>query len=85
MNSSIEKGIHVIVDGGSKPIVVAISSGSTRDSKMFNNLYDKMKRKPKRIYGDSAYDTGEVRAKLKRDRVEANIPVNPRNGGRRIR
>jgi len=44
MNSSIEKGIHVIVDGGPKPIVVAIRSRSTRDSKMFNNLYDKMKR-----------------------------------------
>ena len=40
--------------------------------------------KPKRIYGDSAYDTGEIRAKLERDGVEANMPVNPRNGRRQI-
>jgi hypothetical protein len=48
--------IHVIVDGGSKPIALAISPGNTYDSKMFNHLYDEMERKPERIYGDSAYD-----------------------------
>ena len=38
--------IHVIVDGGSKP--TAISPGNMHNSKMFNNLYDKMERKPKK-------------------------------------
>jgi len=51
---------------------------------MFNNLYDKMERKPERIYGDSAYDTDEVRDRLEGDGVQANIPVNSRNGRRQI-
>jgi len=83
VDSSIGGGtkIHVIVDGGSKPIAVAISPGNTHDSQIFNNLYDKMERKPERIYGDSAYD--EVRDRLGRGGVEANMPVNPGNGGGR--
>jgi len=40
------------------------SPGNTHDSKMFNRLYDKMERKPGRIYGDSAYDTCEIRGRL---------------------
>jgi len=47
---------------------------------MFNNLYDKVRRKPERIYGDSAYDTDGIRSRLEGDGVQANIPVNPRNG-----
>jgi hypothetical protein len=39
-----------------------------------------MKNKPEGFYGDSAYDTYEVRDRLERDGVKANIPVNPRNG-----
>jgi len=69
-----------MVDEGSKPIAVALSPGSTHDSKMFNHLYDKRRRKPGRIYGGSAYDTDEIRDRLERDGVKANIPVNPRNG-----
>ena len=42
----------MIVDGGSKP--TALGPGNTHDSKMFNNLYDKVRHKPGRIYGDSA-------------------------------
>jgi len=41
-----------------------------------------MERKPERIYGDSAYD--EVRDRLGRGGVEANIPVNHGNMGRQI-
>jgi hypothetical protein len=62
--------IHVIVDEGSKPISVAISPGNTHNSKMFN-LYDKMKSKPEEFYGDSAYNTYEVRDRLERDGVKA--------------
>ena len=72
--------MHVIVDEGSKPISVAISPGNTHDSKMFNPVYNKMKNKPEEFYGDAAYDTYEVRDRLERDGVKANIPVNPRNG-----
>jgi hypothetical protein len=46
---------------------------------MFNPVYDKMKNKPEEFYGDAAYDTYEVRDRLERDGVQANIPVNPRN------
>ncbi|MGC8850311.1 MAG: transposase, partial [Candidatus Bathyarchaeia archaeon] len=67
-----------------KPIAVAISPGNIHDSKMFNEVYDRMKSKPNRLYGDSAYDTNDIRARLERDGVQANIPVNPRNGRRQI-
>ena len=67
--------IHVIVDGGSKP--TALGPGNMHDSKMFSNLYGKIRCKPERIYGDSAYDTDEVRDRLG---VKANISVNPGNG-----
>jgi hypothetical protein len=62
--------IHVIVDEGLKPISVAISPGNTHDSKMFN-LYDKMKSKPEGFYGDSAYNTYEVKDRMGRDGVKA--------------
>jgi IS5 family transposase len=62
--------VHVIVDEGLKPISVAISPGNIHDSKMFN-LYDKMKSKPEEFYGDSAYDTCEVRDRLEKDGVKA--------------
>jgi hypothetical protein len=39
-----------------------------------------VKSKPEGFYGDSAYDTYEVRDRMERDGVQANIPVNPRNG-----
>jgi transposase len=51
---------------------------------MFNPVYDKMKSKPEEFYGDAAYDTCEVRDRLEKDGVKANIPVNPRNGRRQI-
>jgi len=39
-----------------------------------------MKNKPEEFYGDAAYNTYEVRDRMERDGVQANIPVNPRNG-----
>jgi len=72
--------VHVAVDKREKPI--ALSPGNTHDSKVFNELYDNPK--PERLYADSAYDTDEIRFRLKADGVEANIPVNPRNGRKRI-
>ena len=59
--------IHVVVDEGLKSIALAISSGNIYNSKMFNKLYDKIK--SKRIYENSAYDTGEVRDRLEKDEL----------------
>jgi transposase len=79
-----KRGRRASSDDGSKPIAVAFSPGNTHDSKMFNHLYYKMKHKPERIYGDSACDVDEIRAKLEKDGVQADIPVNRRNGRRQI-
>lgn len=59
--------IHVVVDEGLKSIALAISSWNIYNSKMFNKLYDKIK--SKRIYENSAYDTGEVRDRLEKDEL----------------
>ena len=67
-----------------KPIAVAISPGNIHDSKMFNELFSRLRDEPIRLYGDSAYDADEIRLKLERDDVQINIPVNPRNGRKPI-
>ncbi|MGC9164296.1 MAG: transposase [Thermoprotei archaeon] len=76
--------VHVMVDEDSKPLAVVISPGNTHDSRMFDEVYGRLRDRPLRLYGDSAYDTDEIRLKLERDGVQANIPVNPRNGRRPI-
>jgi hypothetical protein len=38
---------------------------------MFNPVYNKVKNKPEEFYGDSAYDTYEVRDRLEKDGVKA--------------
>jgi transposase len=75
--------IHAVVEG-SKPIAVALSPGNVHDSGIFNKLYDEVERKPREFYGDSAYDTCEVRSRLEMDGVQVDIPVNSRNGRRRM-
>jgi transposase len=64
--------VHVAVDEEAKPIALTLSPGNTHDSKASNGLYDKVNPKPVRLYADSA------------DGVEAEIPINPRNGRREI-
>jgi len=36
------------------------------------------------LYADSAYDAEEIRTRLEKDGVEAEIPINPRNGRKNI-
>jgi len=76
--------VHVALDEGSKPIAITLSPGNTHDSKVFKELYEKIEPKPVRLYADSAYDTDEIRIRLEKDGVEAEIPVNPRNGRKEI-
>jgi transposase len=45
-------------------------------------LVDGLERRPRELYADSAYDTESIREGLRSMNVEANIPVNPRNGRR---
>jgi len=76
--------VHVAVDEEAKPLALTLSLGNTHDSNVFKELYDKVNPKPESLYADSAYDTDEIRIRLKDDVVEANTPVNPRNGRKRI-
>ena len=41
-----------------------------------------MEGRPKELYADSAYDIESIREWLRSMNVDANIPVNPRNGGK---
>ena len=41
-----------------------------------------LERRPRELYADSAYDTESIREWLRSINVEANMPVNPRNGRR---
>jgi len=74
----------VAVDEEAKPMAITLSPGNIHDSKVFKELYDRVNPKPESLYADSAYDTDEIRVRLKDDGVEANIPVNTRNGRKRI-
>jgi transposase len=72
--------IHVCVDEDSMPLNFTIGPGSEHDSKRLMELMECLEKKPRELYADSAYDTESIRKGLKSMNVEANMPVNPRNG-----
>ena len=72
--------IHVCVDEDSMPLNFTIGPGNEHDSKRLMELMDCLEEKPRELYADSAYDTESIREGLRSMNVEANIPVNPRNG-----
>ena len=76
--------IHICVDEYSMPLRIALGSGNEHDSKRMDELLDGLEEAPKELYADSAYDAEAIRGRLSSMNVEANIPVNPRNGRKPI-
>ncbi len=76
--------IHACVDEYSMPLSIALGAGNEHDSKRIDELLDGLGEAPKELYADSAYDTEAIRGRLSSMNVEANIPVNPRNGRKPI-
>ena len=76
--------IHVCVGEYSMPLSIALGAGNEHDSKRIDELLDGLEKPPKELYADSAYDTEAIRYRLSSMNVEANIPVNPRNGRKPI-
>jgi len=72
--------IHVVVDEDSIPLNFTIGPGNEHGSKKIVELIGGLWEKPMQLYADSAYDTEGIRRSLESMGVEANIPVNPRNG-----
>jgi len=62
------------------PLNIAIGPGNEHDSKKLIELIQGLERRPRELYADSAYDTESMRRSLESMGMEANIPVNPRNG-----
>lgn len=62
------------------PLSIVVGPGNEHDSKRLIELVPGLKRKPKELYVDSAYDTEDIRCRLLSMGIEPNIPVNPRNG-----
>jgi len=72
----------------SLPISLVVGPGDEHDSKRFREVMDgirvrygrgRPRSRPDEVSGDSAYDTRDVRAYLRRRGIRANIPVNRRN------
>ena len=59
---------------------IAIGPGNEHDSKKLIELIQGLEVRPRELYADSAYDTEHIRRSLESMEIEANIPVNPRNG-----
>ena len=59
---------------------IAIGLGNEHDSKKLIELVQGLEVRPRELYADSAYDTEHIRRSLESMEIEANIPVNPRNG-----
>jgi len=57
-----------------------VGPGSEHDSKKLTTLIEELTAKPTELYADSAYDTEHIRSTLNQMDIQANIPVNPRNG-----
>jgi len=72
--------IHVVVDDDSIPLNFTIGPGNEHDSRRLIELVDGLERRPRELYADSAYDAESIREGFGSMNVEANIPVNPRNG-----
>jgi transposase len=67
---------------------LVVGPGDEHDSKRFREVMEGMRvnygrgrprSRPGEVAGDSAYDTRDVRAYLRRRGIKANIPVNIRN------
>jgi len=80
--------IHVAVTKESLSISLVVGPGDEHDSRRFREVMDGIRVKygrgrpssrPGEVSGDSAYDTRDVRAYLRRRGIKANIPVNTRN------
>ena len=59
---------------------IAIGLGNEHDSKKLIELVQGLEVRPRELYADSAYDTEHIRRSLESMEIEANIPLNPRNG-----
>jgi len=62
------------------PLSIAIGLGNEHDSKKLVELIGGLWEKLRQLYVDSAYDTESIRRSLESMGIEANMPVNPRNG-----
>ena len=62
------------------PLSIVVGPGSEHDSKKLTTLIEELTAKPTELYADSAYDTEHIRSTLNQMGIQANIPVNPRNG-----
>ena len=59
---------------------IAIGLGSEHDSKKLIEFVEGLEVRLRELYEDSAYDKEHIRRSLESMEIEANIPVNPRNG-----
>jgi hypothetical protein len=80
--------IHVAVTKESLPISLVVGPGDEHDSRRFREVMDRIRVKygggrprtrPGEVAGDSAYDTRDTRAYLRRRGMKASIPVNIRD------
>lgn len=62
------------------PLGLELGPGNEHDSKGLMKLIEGLEEMPRELYADSAYDAEALREGLKSMGIEANIPVNPRNG-----
>ena len=62
------------------PLNFTIGAGNEHDSRRLIGLVGGLERRPKELYADSAYDIESIREWLRSMNVDANMPVNPRNG-----
>ena len=59
---------------------IAIGLGNEHDSRRLIELVQGLEVRTRELYEDSAYDTEHIRRSLESMEIEANIPLNPRNG-----
>jgi transposase len=69
----------VISDRSGLPIAARIASGPRNEIKLIDETIDSrfVRALPRRLIGDSAYDSNEVDRRLRRRRIELIAPNNP--------
>jgi transposase len=76
--------VHLRIDGNSNVISIILTPGQQHESTVFKDLMDRgavkrngkghPKKRPRRVVGDKAYGSGEIRTFLRKRGIRSTIP-----------
>ena len=75
--------LHLVTDAAGVPLAVEVTAGQTHESTRFEPLIEAVRRRPRVVAGDKAYDLPRIRRWCRRHRIKAVIPEKRKPHGRK--